>query len=116
MTDEAGGDEPCVMGGRIDVGKNRPRPVEVGPAYHGEVDTASGAVQQLDAELGLELPDLLRERWLGHVQPLGGAAEVTLLRHRHEVPEMPQIHISPISIDPYIRTSEYRRTGLTSVP
>jgi hypothetical protein len=72
-------------------------------------------VQQLDAELGLQLPDLLGQRGLRHVEPLGGTAEVPFLGHRHEVPEMTQIHISLISIGSDMRTSEYRGPGLASL-
>jgi hypothetical protein len=50
------------------------------------------------------------------VEPLGGPAEVALLGHRHEVPEVTQIHMSSISIGSDMRTSEYRETGLASLP
>jgi hypothetical protein len=35
------------------------------------------------------------ERGLGHVQALGGAAEVQLLRHRDEIPQMAQLRHEP---------------------
>ncbi|GGY32442.1 hypothetical protein GCM10010384_44780 [Streptomyces djakartensis] len=73
-------------------------------------------MEQLDAELGLQLADLLGERRLGHVEPLGGAAEVAFLGHRHEVPQVTQIHMSSISIGSDMRTSEYRGPGLASLP
>jgi hypothetical protein len=72
-------------------------------------------VEQLDAQLGLELADLRGERRLGHVQPLGGATEMALLGHRHEVPQVTQIHTSSISISSDMRTSEYRSLGLASL-
>lgn len=116
MADRAGGDAACVMGGLVDIGEDRTCPLQVGPAGLGEVDTAGGAVEQLDTQLGLQLADLLGERRLRHVEAYGGATEVTLLGHRHEVPEMTQIHMSSISIGSNMRTSEYRGPGLASLP
>ena len=47
-------------------------------ARRGQRDRARGAVDQLHTELALELLDLPAQRWLRHVQALGGAAEVQL--------------------------------------
>jgi hypothetical protein len=55
------------------------------------------ALEELDAELDLELAHLLAHRRLGDVQPLGRAPEVKLLRHRDEVPQMPEFHREPPS-------------------
>ena len=60
-----------------------------------ELDAARGPVEQRLAQLGLEAADLLRERRLRDVQPLGGAAEVPLLGHGDEVAQVPQFHSSP---------------------
>ena len=49
-------------------------------------------IEERDANLRFELPDLLAERRLRGVQPGGGAREVQLVGHRHEVPQMPQFH------------------------
>ena len=56
--------------------------------------------EQPAADDVLQSPDLLRERRLGHVQPLRRAAEVQLLGDRHEVAQVPQleIHSATISI------------------
>lgn len=105
-----------MVGGLVDVGEDRARPFEVGPAGVGEVDAAGGAVEQLDAQLGLQLADLLGERRLGHVEPLGGATEVAFLGHRHEVSQMTQIHMSSILIGMDMCTSEYSDRGLASLP
>ncbi|CAM5316237.1 hypothetical protein SALBM311S_08179 [Streptomyces alboniger] len=105
-----------MVGGLVDVGEDRARPLEVGPAGLGEVDTARGAVEQLDAEFGLELADLRGERRLGHVEPLGGSTEVALLGHCHVVPQVAQIHMSSVSVSSDMRTSEYRGAGLASLP
>ena len=58
--------------GRVDGLEDRPDPDEVGLACGGQVDAAGGAGQQRHPQLTLELPDLLGQRRLGHVQP--GAA------------------------------------------
>ena len=65
---------------------------EEGGAGHGEGDAAVGAVEQADAQLRLELADLLADGGLRHVEALGGAAEVQLLRDRDEVPQVSQLH------------------------
>ena len=62
-----------------------------------ELHAAMCAREELDAELDLELAHLLAHRRLGDVQPLGGAPEVQLLGHRHEVAQLAQIHRSIIA-------------------
>src|SRR5204862_2428202 len=57
-----------------------------------EVDPARKALEQLDAELGLELPDLGRQAGLSDPQSLGGAREALLLGDRHEVDELTKLH------------------------
>lgn len=104
------------MGGLVDIGEDRARPLEVGPVGLGEADAACGAVQQRDAEFRFELADLCGERRLGHVEPLGGATEMALLGHCHEVPQVAQIHMPSVSISSYMRTSEYRGPALASLP
>ena len=66
--------------------------VEVGGARRGQVDAPSRAGEQGDAELGLELADLLRQRRLRHVEAFGGPAEVPLLGDGDEVAEVAQFH------------------------
>ena len=51
---------------------------------------ALGAVEQLDSQLFLELPDLVAERGLAEVQLLRGAAEMQLSGRRLEDPQLPQ--------------------------
>lgn len=58
----------------------------------GDLDSARGPPQQGDADLRLELLDLLGERRLGDVQPLGGPTEVTLLGDGHEVAQVADLH------------------------
>ena len=55
-------------------------------------DRALRALEQLHAELALEVADLLADGGLGDVQPLGGAAKVQFLRDGDEVSEVAQFH------------------------
>ena len=48
--------------------------------------------EKRDADLCFQLADLLTERRLRGMEPRGGAREVELVGHRHEVPEMTQFH------------------------
>ena len=57
----------------------------------GELDMPAGAVKQRHAELLLESADLVTQRGLGDVQPLGGPAEVKLLGDGDEVLHEPQV-------------------------
>ena len=43
------------------------------------------ALKQLEADVGLEVSNRLRERGLGDVQPLRGAGDLPLFRNRYEV-------------------------------
>jgi hypothetical protein len=49
-------------------------------------------VEQLDAELGLQAPDLRRQTRLGDPEPLGSAREAALLGDRDEVAQMAELH------------------------
>jgi hypothetical protein len=49
-------------------------------------------IEQSDANLHLELANLLAERGLRGVQSAGGAREVQLFGHRREVTQMPEFH------------------------
>jgi hypothetical protein len=53
---------------------------------------AAVALEQLDAELGLERADLLADARLGEMKPVGGAAEVKLLSDHDERPQLPELH------------------------
>ncbi|HEU4691746.1 MAG TPA: hypothetical protein VFS23_25455 [Vicinamibacterales bacterium] len=60
----------------------------------GELDLALGAVEERDPKLFFELLDLMAERRLAEIQPLGGTAEVQCLGQRHDVAKMPQLHLA----------------------
>jgi len=72
-----------------------PRLLEERAAGDGERDAALRAVEELDAQLLLELAHLLADGRLRDVKPVGCTAEVQLLGDRHEVPEMTKFHCSP---------------------
>src|SRR4051812_37570286 len=60
------------------------------PASFSQLDQVRLAQKQLNAEVLLHLLNALRQRWLPHVQAFGGAAEMQLLRHRHETTQLAQ--------------------------
>ena len=51
----------------------------------GETDAAAQAVEELCAQIFLQLENLLRERGLGNLASLGGAAETACFRNRTDV-------------------------------
>ena len=59
--------------------------------------------KRADSDLGLELSNLLAERWLGDLQSLGGSAEVKVLGDGEEVAQMAEldIHMQNLSIERY---------------
>jgi len=61
-------------------------------ARFGELHLSLGAMEELDAEFLFELPDLMAERRLAEMQPLGGAAEVQRLGQRDDVAKVAQLH------------------------
>jgi hypothetical protein len=56
------------------------------------VDAAAESIEEGRAEVGLELPDVLRERGLAEVKCLGGAPEAMGPSHGQERLELPQGH------------------------
>jgi hypothetical protein len=66
------------------------------PAVHqqlpglGGFDGVGGAVEETDAQLLLQLPDLSAQRRLGDVQPFCGPGEVPVLGDGQEVPQAAQ--------------------------
>jgi hypothetical protein len=82
----------------VDGGEDLAPALEEHRAGRSELDAARGPVGQRFAELGLKAADLLRQRRLGDVKALGGAAEVPLLGDRDEVAEVSQLHGSPVPI------------------
>lgn len=76
---------PAYDGG---LGEQVPRRFEEGLPGRGQPHRPGRTVEQRDAQIALQQSDLLAQRRLGHVQPLGGAPEVQLLRDGDESGEM----------------------------
>ncbi|CAM2156702.1 protein of unknown function [Pararobbsia alpina] len=49
----------------------------------------------MDTQSVLELPDLLRQRRLRHMQRLGGTREITVFRDGKEVADVTEQHATP---------------------
>jgi hypothetical protein len=66
------------------------------PASRGrQLDVPPDPAQEIDLELGLEIPDLLAQGRLRGVQAARGAAEMKLFRDSDEVTKVPQLHALP---------------------
>ena len=55
------------------------------------------ALRELRAQLLFELGELVRERRLGHVEPLGGSRDLPLFRNRDKVLQLLDIHAPRLS-------------------
>src|SRR5258705_6495584 len=67
--------------------------IEKGFSGRRQLSTVSTAMDQLNADLPFEIPDLPAERWLGSVQLLfGGDGQAACISHGDEVAEMPEFH------------------------
>ena len=76
----------------LGLAEDDPGPLDHPLARVGEHDLARVALDELDAELALELLDLGRQRRLADEAGLGGPAEVAVLGDGDEVPEIAQVH------------------------
>ena len=83
----------------VDLGEHAPAPGRDRLPGLGRDDAAAGALEELRAELGLEPPDLVRERRLGDVELLRGAGEVAMPGDRLGVDELAQLHRSIVNHD-----------------
>src|SRR6266540_1931573 len=79
------------------LGQRQPRFDEEGPTGVRQRDSAIRPMEETDAELALEVADLLTERRLRDVQALRGSTEMQLFGDRHEVPEVTKLHDWTIS-------------------
>jgi hypothetical protein len=77
---------------RFQVLKRALRVANIGRASVGQLDCPAGAVEQLHAQCVFQLPDLLRQRRLRHMQRLGRAREITVFRDRQKITDVPQQH------------------------
>jgi hypothetical protein len=89
--DEVGGEAP----GLLDLVEHAARLGQQGLPRTGQPHRPAGPVEQPHAELAFEPGDLLADRGLGDVQPLGGPAEVQLLRDGGEVRQLTKLHPRP---------------------
>lgn len=80
---------------QVGLGQGPPGALEQRPAGFGESDLPGAAAQHVGAELLLELADRDAQGWLGHVQSVGGAAEVQLLGDCDEIAQVAQLHHQP---------------------
>ena len=88
-----------------------------------EGDASPGSLQQSSPDDSLQFADGLAERWLRHVETLGGPAEVQLFRGRDEVPEVVEAYAAPLigrpyhtARKPYWNRSELRPSLRDAVP
>jgi len=79
-----------VSHGDIELRERRARLGEKDLACRRERDLPLSTREELDADLALQLTDLLTERRLSGFEPLRGPAEIQLLGDGDEVPEMAQ--------------------------
>ena len=79
-------------GGGLQVAQRLTGRLEQRLAHGGQADPAPDAVEERHAELGLEGPDRLRQRRLGHVGGGGAAGHAALVDDGDEHFEPPQIH------------------------
>ena len=79
-------------GGALGRGQNPARFPKEPVSRRCELDVPLDAAQQIDFELGFEIPNLLAQGRLGGVQAVRGAAEVEIFRDRDEVAKVPQLH------------------------
>src|SRR5215813_68636 len=78
---------------RFDLEQCQPGMIEKGAAGRGEIDAARTALQELDADLDLQITDLPAQRWLRRVQPpRGSIGEAAFLGYRNEIAQMPELH------------------------
>ena len=85
-------DQLCLVASSVDTRKDRPGPLKVLLAGGRQVDPSSRTSQQLNPELGLELPDLLRQRRLRDVQATCRSTEMAFLGNCDEVAKVSQFH------------------------
>jgi hypothetical protein len=83
---------PCPFAHCIGPGQHVSTPFQELLTFGGEPDSATDAVEEADAELGLEVADLSRERRLADVDPKRGLRHARRFGDADEVPEMPQLH------------------------
>jgi len=75
----------------VEIAQQRPGPVEQRLASQGELHPVRGTSQQVASDEPLQIANLPAQRGLGQVEPGRGPAEVQLVSHRYEGPQVPQL-------------------------
>ena len=87
-----------VLAQRLDLAADRPRPLDHAHAELGRHRPPPAPDEQLHAELGLELADVLRHVRLHRVEAVGGGGEGALLGHREQGFELANVHAARLPI------------------
>ena len=85
----AGGHAAQLLHRSLELADQAPRLLEQASALGGELHAPAAAHEQADPEALLEGADRARERRLGDMQRLRGAAEMQALGYRDEIPQLP---------------------------
>jgi hypothetical protein len=83
---------------QIGSGHGHPRSLEEQLAGPRQLDATRVALEQLNAELGLEPAHLRRKSWLGDPQALGGGGEASLLGDHDEIAKMAEAEFQSLSL------------------
>jgi hypothetical protein len=77
----------------FDLEQCQPGMIKEGAAGRGELNATRTTLQQLGADLYLQITDLAAQRWLRRMQsPLGCIGEAAFLDHSYEIAQMPELH------------------------
>ena len=75
-------------GGALTQSQDAPRIGQKRPACRGELDGAAGPRKELDIKRVLQHLDLPAQRWLGHIEALGGVSKMKILTHGHKAAKL----------------------------
>ena len=78
---------------RLELGQRMPCPLQQLLAGCRQPYVARSTNEERVSQHLFEAPDLLRQGWLGNMQPLGGAAKMQLLGNRNKIPEMANFNV-----------------------
>lgn len=88
----------CAIDGAIDLRQNVLNLLKKGAARARQPHATRQPLEQLDAQFGLKVADLARQRWLRNAQDRGGAAKMLLATDRAKVTKMPKLHRQSILV------------------
>ena len=96
---------------RVELAADRPRPLEHPHAELGRHGAPPIPHEELHAELGFELADVLGDVRLHRVEPVGGGREGALFGDREQRFELADVHAEPPSRRPISPSSD--ETGIS---